>query len=716
MPFKIGGKNLLLGIISILFITDISIILDIPLFRQIFGILLITILPGALLYKLLNLPPMNFLEKFVLIVGLSIAVLMGIGFVTNLLYPFMGIPTPLLTSILLLNVNVIIIDLSFISYRFGNFMYYFNISNFHPDKKSIKTGLFLLLILTMSVLGALITRFYKNIILSLTCITLITIFIILVDYDNIIPEKCYASSIFVIAFSLLLARALVSPYLFGSDIQYEYYFAQHVQNNSYWNLFNVGNLNSMLSVNILPIAFSNLVDISFIWMYKIFFSFLYALVPVGLYYVYNAQIGPKKSFYSCIFFISFFSFFTVMLWLPRQEIAELYLALLMIVILNKKFSDFQQLALLIIFTWSLIVSHYGTTYIYLLYLTFVWIGTLIFRVKNAAIKFILVIISYLMAFSWFICISSASIFYSAVDIATKMSYTIFNDLMSSNSIDADISRGVGVGIMDLPVWHTLGNLWISGCQAIIVIGFLYTLIKHKEMKYNKEFFLFSIVSMVLLIACIVVPHFASSLNMNRIYPIILIWLAPLFLQGIETILLMISYLYKNPLLNLDSTKYFFTLLILIPYLLFNSGFIYEITDNPTNINVDIFSENEIDPARYSNWTRFVVSPIYEQNVVGCEWISRNRIEEKKIYTDTSRQSEISGYARIAPGDVHVLNINEPPNEEYIYFGLQNVKGNVFLAEDPKQAHSTLYYDMPIVYDSIGTKNKIYTNDGAEFYS
>lgn len=716
MPFNINGKNLLLGIISILFVADISIILDIPLFRQIFGILLITIIPGALLYKLLNLPPMSFFEKLVLIVGLSIAVLMGIGFITNLLYPFMGIPTPLLTSILLLNVNVIIIDLSLISYRFGNFGYNFNISNFHPDKNSIKTGLFLTLILTMSVLGALITRFYKNTILSLTCITLITIYIILVDYDNIIPEKFYAGSIFIIALSLLLGRALVSPYLFGSDIQYEYYFAQHVQSNSYWNLFNVGNLNSMLSVNILPIAFSNLVDIDFIWMYKIFFSFIYALVPVGLYYIYNMQIGPKKSFYSCIFFVSFFSFFTVMLWLPRQEIAELYLALLMIVVLNKKLSELQQLALLIIFSWSLIVSHYGTAYIYLLYLTFVWIGTLIFRLKNATIKLSIVIISYLMALSWFICIASASIFYSAVEIFTKMTDTIFNDLVSSNSIDADISRGVGVGIMDLPVWHTLGNLWISGCQAVIVIGFLYTLIKYKEMKYNKEFFLYSIVSMVLLIACMVVPHFASSLNMNRIYPIILIWLAPMFLQGIETILLMISYLYKNPLLRSDTTKYFFTLVILVPYLLFNSGFIYEITDNPTNIHVNIFSKNEIDPARYSNWTRFVVSPIYEQNVVACEWISQNRIKQKDVYTDTSRQSEISGYGVIAPGNVRILNINEPPSGEYIYFGMQNVKGNVFLAEDPKQAHSTLYLDMPMVYESIGMKNKIYTNDAAEFYS
>jgi uncharacterized membrane protein len=83
-----------------------------------------------------------------------------------------------------------------------------------------------------------------------------------------------------------------------------------------------------------------------------------------------------------------------------------------------------------------------------------------FQIKNATIKLSIVIISYLMAFSWFICIASASIFYSAVEIFTKMTDTIFNDLVSSNSIDADISRGVGVGIMDLPAgihWGTCGS-------------------------------------------------------------------------------------------------------------------------------------------------------------------------------------------------------------------------------------------------------------------
>ncbi|MBC7086102.1 MAG: DUF2206 domain-containing protein, partial [Methanomethylovorans sp.] len=209
-------------------------------------------------------------------------------------------------------------------------------------------------------------------------------------------------------------------------------------------------------------------------------------------------------------------------------------------------------------------------------------------------------------------------------------------------------------------------------------------------------------------------HFASSLNMNRIYPIILIWFSPLFVQGIETALLSISHLYKNPRLKSVSIKNTCILLILIPYLLFNSGFIYEITDNSSNIGFNMLQENEVDMAHYSNWTRFVVSPIYEQNVISIEWLSRNMLE-RNIYTDTSRQSELSGYGLIAPRNVHILDINEVPHDAYIYLGLQNVKGNVFLAEHPIKAHSTIYYNMSLIYGSITMKNKIYTNDGAEFY-
>lgn len=714
MPFKIGGKNLLIYVILLLSIANISIILDIPLFRQIFGLILITIIPGSLFLKLIKLSDLDFSEKFILINGLSLSVIMWTGFIANLLYPIIGINDPLSTINLLSNINIAIIFIALLSYKFGDFTFSFNISSIHLDNSTLKTGLILVLILNLSILGALITRFFKNTTVSIIFLLILVIFIILVGCHKLVTHEYYPISIFTIGFSLLINRALVSPYLFGSDIQYEYYFAQIVQINSYWDLFGHGNLNSMLSVNILPIAFSNISAIDFIWMYKIFFSFLYALVPVGLYCVYKKQIEPLDSFFSCIFFVSFFSFFTVMLWLPRQEIAEFYLVALMIIFFNKKIKDEQKKILLIIFTWSLIVSHYGTTYIYLLYLILVWIGTYLLKIKNAVTKLNIVIISYLMAFTWFISISSASIFYSILDLMVKMYTTIFNDLTFSNSIDADISRGVGIGITDLPFWHIIGNLWISSSQLLALIGFLYCLLKYREIKYDKEFFLFSAASMFLLVACIVVPHFASSLNMNRIYPIILIWFSPLFVQGIETALLSISHLYKNPRLKSVSIKNTCILLILIPYLLFNSGFIYEITDNSSNIGFNMLQENEVDMAHYSNWTRFVVSPIYEQNVISIEWLSRNMLE-RNIYTDTSRQSELSGYGLIAPRNVHILDINEVPHDAYIYLGLQNVKGNVFLAEHPIKAHSTIYYNMSLIYGSITMKNKIYTNDGAEFY-
>ncbi|MBC7085703.1 MAG: hypothetical protein H5T43_04990, partial [Methanomethylovorans sp.] len=209
MPFKIGGKNLLIYVILLLSIANISIILDIPLFRQIFGLILITIIPGSLFLKLIKLSDLDFSEKFILINGLSLSVIMWTGFIANLLYPIIGINDPLSTINLLSNINIAIIFIALLSYKFGDFTFSFNISSIHLDNSTLKTGLILVLILNLSILGALITRFFKNTTVSIIFLLILVIFIILVGCHKLVTHEYYPISIFTIGFSLLINRALV---------------------------------------------------------------------------------------------------------------------------------------------------------------------------------------------------------------------------------------------------------------------------------------------------------------------------------------------------------------------------------------------------------------------------------------------------------------------------------------------------------------------------
>ena len=85
------ARNYLLIIMSMLFITDLTVLLNIPFLREITSFLFFTIVPGVLILNILRLNELEFIKKAVLSVGLSITFLMFVGLFLNSLYPFMGV-------------------------------------------------------------------------------------------------------------------------------------------------------------------------------------------------------------------------------------------------------------------------------------------------------------------------------------------------------------------------------------------------------------------------------------------------------------------------------------------------------------------------------------------------------------------------------------------------------------------------------------------------
>ncbi|MEM2338350.1 MAG: DUF2206 domain-containing protein, partial [Candidatus Bathyarchaeia archaeon] len=87
------------------------------------------------------------------------------------------------------------------------------------------------------------------------------------------------------------------------------------------------------------------------------------------------------------------------------------------------------------------------------------------------------------------------------------------------------------------------------------------------------YFLLVFCSMLFLGALIVVPGLSSTMNMTRFYHILLFFLAPLCVLGAETIINVASK--KN-----NETKVLILLLtVLVPYFLFQTSFVYEVTGN-----------------------------------------------------------------------------------------------------------------------------------------
>jgi Predicted membrane protein len=101
--------------LSFIAFTDISVILDIPVLRQVLGFVLLTFLPGLLLIQILKLTK-NRLEKLLFLIGLSICFLMFVPLAMNFAYPALGISRPISLPPLTITLSLILAALSFVSY------------------------------------------------------------------------------------------------------------------------------------------------------------------------------------------------------------------------------------------------------------------------------------------------------------------------------------------------------------------------------------------------------------------------------------------------------------------------------------------------------------------------------------------------------------------------------------------------------------------------
>jgi uncharacterized membrane protein len=133
--------------------------------------------------------------------------------------------------------------------------------------------------------------------------------------------------------------------------------------------------NACLSITILPTILTNLLSIQDIYIYKVVFQILFAIVPVLVFFIAKNYATPIFSFLSAFIFISLPAFFLDMPWLNRQEIGFIFFGLVLYMMLLSKLSFSMRRGLFILFALSVIVSHYSTNFVLLVSVTFVYVLT-----------------------------------------------------------------------------------------------------------------------------------------------------------------------------------------------------------------------------------------------------------------------------------------------------------------------------------------------------
>lgn len=737
----------------------------IPIVDQLIAFIYLIFIPGILILRIFKIHKLSTIETILYSVGLSIFSIMFIGLILNFIGPIFGIVNPISIFPVVTVMSLFVVILCVLSYIRDKD---FSDVNF-IDTKDFLSPVFLLLCITpfLAVFGTYFVNFYNNNLISMLLIVLIAVIVFLVVFDKI-PRKLYPFAIWIIAISLLYGSSLISTYLWGWDIQNEYYLANTVFNNFYWGSTFWDAYNSMLSVVMLAPIYSLITNMDLIYVFKIMYPLLFSLVPLGLYKIFKEQTNPKLAFLASFLFASSSSFFMILPAEAREMIAEIFLISLLLLIFSKKIKNLQ--ALFIIFGIGLVVSHYSSTYLFLSIIISVFILLALFylykwfvnpngekffnilKLMNSPINIVTVMIIVIFTYLWYNYIAGGLALKALIDlwgligndfsqkltpfiaklglinfymvlvgiilILAVLLFVAFKYRKNIAKRSSNFNNFINPVLQSKWKYHILAFLsmiilllfafligkpqtWIVAVQRYLnfvlvfftLTGLLLSIFQLVENRFKKEYFAFSIVSVLVLLTGIFFPTFENSFSITRIFQMTFIFLSPFCVIG--GIIVFKSFFKSLNKSKIDSNVLIkvFSIFLLIS-LFFNTGFFSVISN--TSIPVHLSTESDVYP-------RFDF-----QETLGAQWLYENRISDN-IYADEHGILLFKKYMYYAP----VLSYYKGQNNSYIFARKLN-QGNIFLVtiEVDSKEKSKVYEDMS---GMINTKNEIYDNGEAKSY-
>jgi uncharacterized membrane protein len=610
---KWKSKFFLLFVLFLQFTLDVTVLFDVPVARQVIGFLYLTFVPGFIIVKLLKLDELDGLEIVLFSAGFGVAFLMIAGLFINEFSFLFGVSQPLSLVPLMIVLNSLMLMGGVLVYLKSEEL---EIWKSEPIEKS-PFALLLLCLPILSVVGAMYVNVYgNNLVLLFTIISISVLFTVCVLSNKLLPSKLYPFAVLMIAIAVLYHSSLISNYMvhFGSDIPVEYFLFKTTENNAHWCStsplsWGIGysRINAMLSVTIFPTVYSTLLKIDPTWMFKLLFPLIFVFVPMGLYQIWQTYLCKKYALISTFLFMAQETFYTEMLGLNRQMIAELFFVLLLLVIVNKKMKPVNKMLCFMIFSFALVTSHYALAEIFLFFISFALISWIVLKRPSKKITISMVVFFFVVMFTWYIYTSGSVVFDSFLEFGDYV-YRQLSDFFNPAARGQTVLRGLG---LENPptIWNAISRAFAYATQFLVVVGFVGLLTKRVKINVESEYFTFSFIAMAFLAALILVPGLANTLNMTRFYHILLFFLAPLCIIGAETLVKLLSKRKEELLASILS------LIVLVPFFLFQTSFVYEVTGSESwSVSLSGF---RMGPKLYAHY-----GVVTEQEVLGARWLSQ----------------------------------------------------------------------------------------------
>jgi len=493
------------------------------------------------------------------------------------------------------------------------------------------TWLYIIVVVLLSILGALLVASNNNPLLLYVYVPLISVAPIIYLKSSEHSSVLDSAFIYVLSITLCYHILLSSWYLAGSDIQVEHYLAQRVLENGFWDPHITHNYNSALSVTILAPILQFTTSISLPHVFKVIYPLIYSIIPVILYKMFlKLSYERKDSFLAVFYFISMFPFYTELLQIAKQMIAEVLLAIFLYLVVTWPSclrNASKTILLLLMLQFGIVFSHYGTYYIWF---SILMISEIIFLVlTRRKVLLYVVIASYIFQYLYYVTISGSSVLKTAL-ITIQMFIENISAMLSPYH-----AQGIEYVVKEKTTLHQVLTYMYLTSLIIVALGvsqkllwlLRYAIKDQVNGFHNKNIFYYSL-SVVAGIFFLIsgLSTLSAALNITRIYHLSAFILAPSFIDG---------YNFIGKAIKGANKKTIWACFLAI-FLLFNTGYMYEIA------NMLGYSEQSFSGALNPHMDRATLT---SQDYYATLWLKEliHPAISYQIYTDLIGKNNIRAY-------------------------------------------------------------------------
>jgi len=417
IPFKLKPLNvvwatlLLLGIFDGLFYLTHS---SIHWLQVILGLPILFFMPGFLSIYLLGAKKAN-LKAGLFAVTLSVLELMLVGLACNYVPSWFGSSRPLNSVAIFIGFNIMILFLATLVFLQRKRQSEFSVELPHLNLYDYFVSASMFLTLLLAVFGAFrLNNGGSNIVSMASLLAGLLTLIFVVHLRRKLSNLTFVLTIFSLGLAVLLMTSLRSWDITGHDIKSEYMVYTLTNEFAKWNINNYRNAyNACLSITILPIVIAKLLHTTGYVVFKLIFQVLFAASPLIIYEFARKFLNQILAFLGAIIFIAYPTFTTDSAMLTRQEIAFLFFGMVILVWFSHtdEWLKNKWRAMFLIMSTGIILSHYSTTYMFVILILIVYFSSLAYKFLQRPhssetpnlfmLTGKLVMIVFLVAFFWY---------------------------------------------------------------------------------------------------------------------------------------------------------------------------------------------------------------------------------------------------------------------------------------------------------------------------